>query len=469
MLWNLAEQLGRRGIQVAVTLLLAYFLSPEDYGLVAMMAVFLALGTSLMDSGFTQALIRLKDAKHVDFDTAFYANVVLGILSYLILFVTAPYIADFYNEQRLIELIRVAALTIVINAFQVVQIAQLSRELNFKAQLKANLPAALISGIIALVLAYFDFGVWALIWQMLLSALLMTVFLWLQHIWRPTFTFCRESLYHMYNFGYKLFLSGLLDIVFRNLYVIIIAKYFTTGIAGLYFFADKIRELIVLQLVFSIQSVTYPALATMQDDNIRLKENYKKIVKIMTFIMFPLTLFLAALSDILFQTFLPQKWWEASSYLSIMLIAWLLIPMHAINVNVLQVKGRSDHFLILEFIKKAIAAIVLSISIVYGIYGLLIGQIIGGILAYIPNVYFANRLIGYSLKEQIGDFMPVLLLSGGIALFIYFVQMILQWNKVVELIVLGVAAFVFYIVIAQIMKLQAYVLTKDLLFKKLKG
>lgn len=462
VLWNFAEQLGRRGIQVAVTLLLAYFLTPEDFGLLAMLAVFIALGTSLMDSGFKQALIRLKGATQVDFDTAFYANIVLGIVSYILLFISAPYIANFYTEPKLIELIRVVALVIVINSFQVVQVAKLSRDMNFKAQLKATVPAAFISGLTAVGLAYLDFGIWALITQILVYAFFVVLLLWRQKLYKPTLNFCKKSLYDMYNFGYKLFLSGVLDIVFKNLYVIIIAKYFSISIAGLYFFADKMRELIIMQIISSIQRVTYPVLATMQDDNVRLKENYRKIVKIMTFIMFPLTLFLAALSNDLFQAILPEKWWDASEYLSLMLIGWLLIPMHAINVNVLQVKGRSDLFFYLEIIKKIIAVIVIVISIKYGIYGLLIGQAIGSVLAYIPNVYFTNRVIGYSLKEQVGDFMPSLLLAGGISLLIYGLQYWAEWSVWTELIVMGTIAIVLYLFISYTFKMLAYELIKEL-------
>lgn len=203
IVWNFVEQLARRGITVAVTLLLAYFLTPEDFGLVAMMAVFLALGASLMDSGFRQALIRLKDATQIDFNTGFYANITLGLLAYAILFLSAPWIASFYQEPKLVDLVRVASLAIIINAFQVIQVTILSRDLNFKAQLKANLPAAVISGVLAVALAYLDWGVWALVTQMLVSALLVTLLLWMQNIWRPSLSFSFSSLKKMYNFGYK--------------------------------------------------------------------------------------------------------------------------------------------------------------------------------------------------------------------------------------------------------------------------
>ncbi|UFH59364.1 lipopolysaccharide biosynthesis protein [Sulfurovum mangrovi] len=467
--WNFAEQLARRGISVVVTLILAYFLAPEDYGLVAMMAVFLALGSTLMESGFKAALIRMKDTRQIDFDTAFYANIALGILSYGVLFVVAPYIAEFYEEPRLIELVRVASLAVIIHSFQVVQVATLSRELNFKAQLKANLPAVTISSIVAVVLAYLEFGVWVLVAQMLVSALLLTLFLWLQGLWRPTMSFSVISLKSMYNFGYKLFLSGILDTVFRNLYVIVIAKIFSASVAGLYFFAEKIKELVISQLVTSVQTVTYPALATMQDDNKRLKQGYKKVIGVTTFLLFPAMLFLAALAEPLFEFLLPQKWWSAVVYLQLMSVAGLMYPLHAINLNILKVKGRSDLFLYLEILKKILIVMILSISIKFGIMGILIGQIISSFLAYVPNSYYSAKLIDYGIKEQIADFTPVMLLSSGVALVVYTLQLWVQWRSWAELVAFGSMAVLLYLTGAHILKLHAYEMAKELVMKKMRG
>ena len=408
ILWNFSEQLARRGVGIFVTLLLARFLVPEDFGLVAMMAVFLALGGSLMDSGFREALIRLENVTQKDYATAFYANLVLGLISYGVLFASAPAIADFYEEPRLVELIRVASLTVIIMSFQVVQVASLSRKLNFKAQLKASFPASVISGIVAVYLAYIGWGVWALVSQTILNALLHTVLLWKMEGWRPTREFSWPSIKGMYNFGYKLFLSGVLDTVFQNLYVIVIAKVFSAPVAGLYFFANKIKELIVQQLVRSIQTVTYPALASVQNDNARLKQGYKKIVILMTIILFPGVLFTAALAEPIFQLLLPDKWSPAVPYFQLLCIVAVMMPLHSINLNILKVKGRSDLFLYLEIIKKAVHAITLLITFRYGVTAILIGQIVISFLNYIPNSYFSSKLLGYSLREQISDFFPIL-------------------------------------------------------------
>ena len=459
ILWNFAEQLSKRGIGIVITLLLARFLVPADYGLVAMMAVFIAIAGNLMDSGFMQALIRKQGASQVDFSTAFYTNLVLGGLAYLLLFSAAPFIAGFYEETRLIDLIRVAGIAILINSFQVVQSAILNRALNFKAQMKATVPASIISGITAVVLAYIGWGVWALIAQMLISAFLVTAFLWSMKLWRPTLTFSYQSFNDMFGFGSKLFLSGLLDTVFTNIYVVVIAKLFSTTVAGHYFFAEKIKMLVIGQLVRSISTVTYPALATMQDDNMRLKAGYRKVIQITTFLLFPAMALMAALAEPLFQVVLPDQWLPAVPYLQLMCIAGLMYPLHAINLNILKVKGRSDLFLYLEIFKKVLIALILFVSVRYGVIGILVGQIIGSVLAYLPNSYFTDKLIGYSVREQIGDFLPGLVLSGAIAGMVYVAVSVSTLPALAELIVFGFAAATLYLLGAYALKLQAITLT----------
>jgi len=472
VIWNFTEQLSKRGIGIVVTLLLARFLVPADFGLVAMMAVFIAIAGNLMDSGFKQALIRKQGASQVDFSTAFYTNLALGGLAYLLLFSTAPFIADFYEETRLIDLIRVAGIAILINSFQVVQSAILNRALNFRGQMKATVPASIISGITAVVLAYIGWGVWALIVQMLISAFLVTAFLWSMKLWRPTLTFSRKSLNDMFGFGSKLFLSGVLDTVFINIYVVVIAKLFSTTVAGHYFFAEKIKTLVINQFVRSISTVTYPALATIQDDNMRLKTGYRKIIQITTFLLFPAMALMAALAEPLFQVLLSNQWLPAVPYLQLMCIAGLLYPLHAINLNILKVKGRSDLFLYLEIVKKVSIVLILFVSVQYGVIGILIGQIFGSVLAYLPNSYFSNKLIGYSVREQIGDFLPGLALSGVVAGMVYVAVSVSTLPALVELLLFGTPAGLVYLLVGYLLKLQAFQLTEQLVreqFKRMKN
>jgi len=468
ILWNVAELISKKGLQVVVTLLLAYFLTPEDFGLIAMLAVFLAIGNQLMESGFQQALIRLKTLTQTDLATAFYSNILLGCFAYFLLFITAPYISDFYGEPKLTELIRIVGFSIIFSSFKVVQVASLSRKLDFKSQLKVNLPASIISGVFAVTLAYLNFGVWSLVVQMLLVSFLTSLFFWLLNAWRPSFEFSLESFKGMYFFGYKLFLSGLIDTIFKNLYVIVIAKSFSFSVAGLYFFADRVKELVVMQLVSAIQRVTYPALALKKDDKAKLKESYRKLVKVISFILFPVFLFFAVLSQLIFESILPIKWQDSATYLQLMLIASLLIPLHAINLNILTVLGRSDLFLYLEVLKKSLLALTLFFSIEYGVIGILYGQIVLSLISYFINVYFAGGLIKYSTWEQICDFIPSLMLAGIISVIIFYLELRLEWNHLLELLVLGASSISLYVASAFILKFDAYMVVKELLLQQLR-
>lgn len=459
ILWNFGQQLATRGVAILVTLLLARFLVPEDFGLVAMMAVFLALGSSLMDSGFREALIRLENITQEDYATAFYANLVLGLVSYTALFAAAPVIAEFYEEPRLVDLIRVASLSVIIMSVQVVQVASLSRKLNFKAQLKASLPASVISGVVAVALAYVGWGVWALVSQMLLNSLAQTGLLWKMEGWRPTRQFSWPSLKGMYNFGYKLFLSGVLDTVFQNLYVIVIAKVFSAPVAGLYFFANKIKELIVQQLVRSVQAVTYPALASVQSDDARLKQGYKKIVILMTVTLFPGILFAAALAEPLFQILLPEKWHPAVPYFQLLCLVALMMPLHSINLNILKVKGRSDLFLYLEIAKKLIQVLMLFITFRYGVIAILVGQILVSFISYLPNSYFSSALLNYGVREQVQDFIPALvaamLASGGG----YYLVFAIELMPIIEVVLVFFLMGSLYVGLLYIMNRKAAELT----------
>jgi Membrane protein involved in the export of O-antigen and teichoic acid len=454
--WNFLELTGRQGINVLVTLLLARFLTPGDFGLVAMLSVFFSIANALMDAGFRQALIRKKDATPVDYSTMFYTNLALGLLSYGLLFISSPAIASFYNEPRLILLTRIVGIVVLINSFQFVQVVDLTRRLDFKTQFKVTVPAGIVSGIVAVIMATKGFGVWSLVAQMVISPLLITISLWAINTWRPSFAFSVASFRELFSFGSKLFLSGILDIVFRNVYVIVIGKLFAATVAGWYFFATKVIEIVLGQLSGSIQKATYPALASIQDDDARLKNAYRKVIKATVYIVFPTMTFLAALAEPLFRLLLTPGWLPAVPYLQLLCVSALVYPLHVVNLNVLQVKGRSDLFLYLEILKKGIIVFVILISIRFGIYGLLLGQIATSFLAYIPNSYFSARLINYPAKEQLGDVIPTLgiaLLSGAVMFLIG----LLPDSEASLLIFLSqvIVGGIFYILLSWVIKLEA--------------
>ena len=453
IIWNFLQQLLRSGIQIGTTLLLAWFLVPEDFGLMAMISVFFAIASSLMDSGFSQALIRKKEVSQTDYSTAFYTNLLLGLLAYALLFISAPLIASFFLEPRLVMLVRVVGFVVIINSFQMVQVADLTRRLNFKVQFSVTLPAALLSGVIALSMAVMGFGIWSLVAQMLASALASTALYWFANKWRPSKDFSVESLHEMFGFGSKLFLSGLIDTVFNNLYVIVIGKFFSATVLGYYYFAEQIQILVVSQLSGAVQTVSYPALATLQDDNISLKAFYRKIIQVVTYIVFPCMIALAVLAEPLFRLLLKEEWLPAVPYLQLLCIVGLLYPLHAINLNILKVKGRSDLFLYLEIIKFIMNVIVLLISVQYGIFGILLGQIIMSVLAYIPNSFFSIKLIDYSVYEQLRDFIPTLFVATAMGFFIYMLGLVMPFDGFVYLLGVGLLGFTFYVTINYLLKI----------------
>ncbi|EKO3642342.1 lipopolysaccharide biosynthesis protein [Vibrio metschnikovii] len=466
--WSFLEQMSRRGISVLVTLLLAYFLTPEDYGLVAMITLFLTLGNVLMESGFKQALIRKKEVSELDVNTAFYSNLFLSLISYIILFFISPLVSDYYNEPRLTELIRVSSVLLLFNSLQIVQTAMLSKKLQFKKVLKANLPSAGISSLISILLASYGYGAWSLIWQMLTFSILSSFFLWLQSDWRPSFIFSLSSLKVMYAYGYKLFLSSILEVIYKNIFVIVIAKNFSVTLAGLYFFADRIKELLVTQLITSIQTVTFPALSLIQSDSERLKNAYSNIMKVMTFIVFPFLIIFSALSELIFQILLPEKWMPSVSYLQIMCLSCLVIPIISINLNVIKVKGRSDWYLYLEFIKKVTGFLMLFYTIEYGVVVILIGQAFSQLLNYYPSVYLSSKLADYNFSQQLKDFTPNLLLSFFVGGLVLVGQHFVILPPVFKLLLLSFSSVFVFISLAFLFRLNSLYLVLDLI-KNLKN
>lgn len=466
IVWNFTELMLRRGIAGLTTLLLAWFLAPEDFGLVAMMAVFLALSNVLVDAGLSQALIRKQQVSELDYDTAFFTNSILAFVVYAALFSVAPLVANFYDESQLVDLIRVSGIAVIFSAFSMVQRTVLSRELKFKLQMQVSLPAAILSAVVALTLAYLGYGVWALVAQILLQALTNTLLYWRLRIWWPRLKFGWIEFKQLFSFSGYLLMAQSTNVPFKYMYVIVIAKIFAAPVAGLYFFAEKIKDLIIEQLVRSIETVTYPALARLQEEPERLKAGYRQVITVMSFLLFPVLILMATFVESLFRLFLPEVWWPAAVFLQLMCLAALLYPLHSTNLNILKVKGRADLVFYLGLFKKAVAIIIFIISVRYGVIGVLFGQILASLLAYLPNSFYSKRLIGYTVYEQLADFMPSLILAGVIGYTLSWLVDILQWHEMTELLVLASLGIIFYLFGAWLLKLDALKLACSLVLQQ---
>lgn len=467
VLWSFIEQSSTRGISVLATLILAQFLTPEDYGLVATMAIFIAIANAAMDCGIREAVIRKLNPDESYYSTAFFTNILLGVASYVILFLATPFIASFYDDSRLVLLVRVAGIAVLINSFQSIQIAELSRALNFKTLLRASVPASAVSATVAVVMAWAGHGVWSLIAQVLISAVLLTLFLWWMQPWRPSLNFSAIHLKEMYGFGYKLFISGVLDAVGKNIYVLVIAKTLSISVAGMYFFAANLKDVAIAQFISSIQKVTYPALSTLQNDDALLKLGYRSVVQVTTFLMFPAMLMLAALAAPLFLLFFPSQWEPAIPYVQLMCIAGILHPLHSINLNILKAKGRSDLFLWLEIFKKTILLAILFISYRHGVTAILLGQCVQSLIAYLPNAYFSKNLIQYSVREQLSDVIPSLAIAANVSLLVFLISE--AWNipPLLEIMLLGGFGGALYIGLSWLFGVSAIELIKPQLMRLL--
>lgn len=466
LLWNLAEKFFTKGVIVITTLLLAWFLTPNDYALIAMLTVFIALSTALVDAGIGQALIRMPDVKDVDLNTAFFMNIALSGFIYLLCYVSAPYIAIFYDEPLLTSLVRIVTLSLFFQSVIVVPKSLLVKKLNFKAQLKIVLPAAFISSGAAILFAYLKFGVWALILQMLIMHVVQALCYLVVSVWRPKFQLSYNSVKRLARFSSFVVLDSLFAIPFANMYLIVLPKFFAASLLGYYYFAQKIKGILLDLFIGAIQSVTYPALSQIQQDNTRLKTGYRKIVRITTFLVFPLLLFTAALANLIFNILLPEKWQGAVLYLQLMLLASVLYPLHSINLNILKIKGMADLFFYVGLFKKVVGVVMFVYTIQYDIITVLIGQIIVSKINYLPNAYYSNKLIGYTLKEQLADFIPALIITSFIAAVVYSIQGKFAITPIWELVVFIVLAPLAYLMLGYITKQKAFTETINLVIRK---
>ena len=403
MLWNLANLFLAKGSTTIFTLFLAGLLAPEAFGLVAMATVVFELANAFVESGLGQALIQSKSVSEVDLSTVFYTNLLLSGLAYSFLFFGAPFVADFYSQPELSALVQVMGLVVFINATKVVQVAVLNRAMDFKSQMKANTAGAIGSGVLAVSAAYIGLGVWSLVVMMLGQAFISSLMFWVASSWRPKLIVSVESFKRLFRFGRNLLAEGMLTVLYQNSHVLVIGRFFSVEVTGLYFFAKKISNLISQQLTTAVQQATFPALSTLQDDNEALRHKYRHIMQLMMFLIAPVMALLAALATPLFGLLFDEKWQGAVPYLQLLCVVGILYPLHALNLNLLKVKGRSDLVFKVGLVKKSVNLVLLFTAIPFGVIGIVISQVIASFLALIPNTYYSVRLVDYSLFAQVKD------------------------------------------------------------------
>lgn len=462
--WSAADALLGQGVTFIVGLVLARLLSPDEYGLIGICLIFTTVLNGIVDSGFSNALIRKKEVTDEDYNTMFTTNMAISIVLYVLLFISAPLVSGFFHRIELTALVRVTGLILFFNALSITQVTILTKNIDFKTKTKASLVSAIISGVIGIAMAFMGYGVWSLVAQQLSKQLLYTLCLWVLSKWWPKFTFYKDSFKYMWGFGWKLLASGILNNVWNQLYQVVIGRCYTSSTLGHYTRANEYASIFSSNLTLIVQRVSYPVLAEIQDDKERMVQGYRKVIKITMFVTAVCMISLGAVSEPLIYTLIGTKWQEAATYLPLICISMSLYPLHAINLNILQVLGRSDIFLYLEILKKIVGIVPIVIGIFCGIYYMLLTSILTGVISLYLNTWYTGKTLNYSFWKQLRDIAPSYFTALVIALAVYFLKYLsLPYYVVLMLqIIVGLVAC---ITISEIFKFDEYKELKTIVIK----
>ena len=463
--WSALDNAARYGMQFMIGIVLARLLSPDDYGLLGLVGIVTVVCTALVNGGFTTALIRKKNATEEDYNTVFICNLTMSLLLYGVTFLCAPLIADFFSREELTPLVRVSSLGLIIGALGMVQQTRLTKRIDFKTQTKITLVASAVSGVVGIGMALASFGVWALVGQQLTSQIISTILLYIYNRWLPCLRFSIESFHVLFGFGWKMMVSILLDAVWKELYQVVVGKFYNPATLGQYTRAKHYANLFSQNLTAVMERVTYPVLSSIQDDKERMFSAYRRIIRTSMFITTIALFSLGAVSEPLIYCMIGPKWHEASTYLPLICINYSLYPLHAINLNMLQVQGRSDLFLGLEVIKKIIILAPLFVGAFIGIMPMLWANLAVGIIAYFLNSHYSGRLLGYSSWMQLRDIAPSYALAIAIALPVWFLKFLPLSYWIVLPMQIAVGATVFF-ACCKLFKMNEYKEIIDILKKR---
>lgn len=466
--WSAADAFLGQGVSFIVGIVLARLLSPEEYGLIGIVTIFTTVMLGVVDSGFSNALIRKQKVDDDDYSTLFFFNLVVSVIMFFLLYACAPWIARFFERPQLVELVRVMGLLLIFQALSIVQNTILSRRIDFKTKTKASVISAIISGVIGIGMAFMGFGVWSLVAQQLSRQLLYSLCLWIFNKWWPKIRFSIDSFKYMWGFGWKLLLSGLLDRTWAQLYQTVVGKFYSPATLGQYSRSKEYAQLFSSNLTTIVQRVSYPVLSQVQDDKERMVSAYRRVIKTTMFVTSICMISLGAVADPLIYCLIGPQWHEAATYLPIICISLSLYPLHAINLNMLQVQNRTDIFLYLEIIKKVIAVGPICLGIFVGIYWMLIGSIITGIISFFLNSYYSGKNLGYSSMRQLKDVTPSYGVATAVAISVYFFKYLPISNWIILPIQIVVGAGVFFI-ICELIKLPEYLEVKEIAFSFIKS
>jgi O-antigen/teichoic acid export membrane protein len=456
MLWSFIQQFSNQLITFGIQLVLVRFISPTDFGLIGMLAVFIGIATALIDGGMTSSLIRNNQVDNSDYSTIFYYNVFFSVIIYFIFFILAPYIGKFYNQQALEKIARIYGLTLIFSSFGAVHNIILFKKMEFRKQAIITLPPMFLGGTLGILLAVKNYGVWSIVYSMLASSLLTSFSLWFFSNWKPSLIFDIDKFKLHFYYGYKMSISSALDNLFTNIYPILIGKLYNPAAVGYYTRANSLMMLPVGNFSIILNRVVFPLFSKVQDDVFSLQRIFKKIMQIFFYVLAPTTALMILLSKEIVLVLFTDKWLQIIPIFRILCFVGLLYPLHLYNLMILQVKGKSALFLKLELIKKVIIIISLFISVKFGFLGILIGSVIASIITLPINTYYAGKLINYKMFQQLKDLFSIFVLTIIMSVIIFFFkELISDYSNSIKILFCSILAAFLYISISLVFKIQS--------------
>ncbi|MCM1180022.1 MAG: lipopolysaccharide biosynthesis protein [Clostridium sp.] len=455
LIWRFAERCGAKGVEFIVSIVLARLLAPRDYGLIAMVTVFITISQVFVDSGMGNALIQKKDVDDLDFSSVFYFNIVVCMVIYVILFAVSPYIARFYKTPDLTPVLRVLSITIIISSVKNVQQAYVSKYMLFKKFFFSTLGGTLVAAIIGVIMAYAGLGVWALVSQQIINVFIDTIILWITVKWRPIKDFSFDRLKELFSFGWKLLISAIVDTTYNNIRQLVIGRVYSSADLAYYNRGRQIPNFMVNNINTSIDSVLLPALSEEQNHVERVKVMTRRAIKTSSYIMWPMMLGLVVVARPLTRLLLTEKWLGSVPYFQIFCLVFAFQPIQTANLNAIKAMGRSDLFLRLEIIKKTIGLLILFLVMKRGVFAIAVSLLVYTFVAQILNTLPNSKLLNYSYWEQLKDIFPYLGLSGFMLVAIYPISLI-GWNDIITLLLQVLFGIVIYVIGSFFLKLDSF-------------
>lgn len=468
VVWSFIERFSVQGVVFVLDLIIARLIGPDNYGLIAMLAIFMSVSQVFIDGGFSSALIQRKERSEADYSTVFYINIIISLITYGLLFIAAPYIANFYNQPVLSPITRVYSLNLVINSLVAVNKTKLTIDVDFKTQSKISFYSAVLSGIVGVTLAFLGYGVWSLVVQALVLAGLNVVLSFYYVRWFPRERFSKESFKNLFSFGSKLLVANIISALYAKAYDMVIGKKYDKASLGLFSRADKFNQFASSNISGVLQRVSFPVLSSIQDDDERLKRAYKKYMQLSALVVFPLILGMCGIARPMIEVLLGKDWMGCVPMLQILAFAYLWDCVVMVNLNLIYVKGHSDYVLKLEIIKKIIAFAILATTLFFDLTVICCGRVVYSLIAFYLNTYYTNKLLNYGFITQLRELAPILMMSLVITAIGLAMSAFIN-NAIIALIVSLIIFPIAYVCMCYILKIEAFNELLEIIKKKISG